>query len=235
MCGGDKPGAWALPPHCLLPPASGPPTQRHSPWHFLSPPGRPPGPAPSLRKRISCLPGPGWMSRELPTAAAHTLAPICTPGPGLCRSCRPREPSTPSPFILQPVTPGPAPLCPLLLTPRPPPQKAGAGTPPLRPPVPLGSPLAPTPAPKPTCSPAPGHRIRPGAQTPSWTAWTAARFPPLSPCCWPSAASDRQVGVQGPRVGRLGPKCSRPLAGSQAHAQWGRLRGFGQPQMDTIG
>ena len=55
---GDEPGAWVLPPHCL-PHAPGPPTQRQSPWHFLSPPGRPPGPAPCLRKRISCLPEPG--------------------------------------------------------------------------------------------------------------------------------------------------------------------------------
>lgn len=43
-------------------PIPGPPTQRQSLWHFLYPPGRQPGPAPSLRKRISCLSGLDWMS-----------------------------------------------------------------------------------------------------------------------------------------------------------------------------
>lgn len=205
--------AWSLSPptHCLppLPKAPHPATKLAA---LPLPPGRPPGPAPSLRKRISCLPRPGWMSQELPTADGHTPASICSHSPGPL----PSPPSTGAqhPLPAHPLAsdpwPGPAPLCPLLLTPRPPPQKAGAGTPSLRPPAPFGSPHEPTPAPAPACSPAPGHRIRPSTRTPGWTAWTEARSPWSWSCCWPSAASAPQVGVQGPGVGRPGPKCSQP-------------------------
>lgn len=205
--------AWSLrpPTHCLppLPRAPHPATKRAA---LPLPPGRPPGPAPSLRKRISCLPRPGWMSQELPTADGHTPASIRSHSPRLL----PPPPSTGAqhPLPAHPLAgdpwPGPAPLCPLLLTPWPPPQKAGAGTPSLRPPAPFGSPHEPTPAPAPACSPAPGHRIRPSTRSPGWTAWTEAHSPWSRPCCWPSAASAPQVGVQGPGVGRPGPKCSQP-------------------------
>lgn len=148
------------------------------------------------------------MSQELPTADGHTPASICSHSPGLL----PPLPSTGAqhPLPAHPLAsdpwPGPAPLCPLLLTPRPPPQKAGAGTPLLRPPAPFGSPHEPTPAPAPACSPASGHRIRPSTRTPGWTAWTEARSPWSWPCCWPSAASVLQVGVQGPGVGETRPQ-----------------------------
>lgn len=208
---GDKPGACVLPPIASppLPRAPHPATKRAA---LPLPPGRPPGPAPSLRKRISCLPRPGWMSQELPTADGHTPASIRSHSPRLL----PLPPSTGAqhPLPAHPLAgdpwPGPAPLCPLLLTPWPPPQKAGAGTPSLRPPAPFGSPHEPTPAPVPACSPAPGHRIRPSTRSPGWTAWTEAHSPWSRPCCWPSAASAPQVGVQGPGVGRPGPKCSQP-------------------------
>lgn len=108
--------------------------------------------------------------------------------------CRPKEPSVSFSPSSQLETPALLWVSsPLLLTSPPPPQKAGAGTWSLRLPAPFGSPCEPTQAPAPTSSPASGHRIRPSAQTPGWTAWTVACSLWSLPCYWSSIASCPQV------------------------------------------
>jgi hypothetical protein len=201
---GDKAGAQALPPPCLPHPRVPHPVTKPVALPLPSWQAAWPGP---FSKEAHFL--PPWAGLdELSSCCArsvlgHTPTSICALSPGQdCHSAAiPRSPAHPLRH-LSASDPGPSESsCPLLLTPQPPPQKAGAGTPSLRPPAPFGSPCEPTSAQAPTRSPASGHRIRPSAQSPRWTAWIAACSPWSLSCCWPSAALAPQVGVEGPGWG----------------------------------